>query len=52
MLDDPQKSYRPTPEKLRALWDIAMRLIAMREDFGRRIDMLDKKNSNILSKLA
>lgn len=52
MFDDPQKSYRPTPEKLRALWDIAMRLVAMREDFDRRISMLEKKNGSILGKLA
>jgi hypothetical protein len=52
MFNNIKKSYRDTPKKLFVLWEIAMQLIAMREDFERRIDALNKKNKTILSKLA
>jgi len=40
---DKHKTYGQTPSKLYTLWDLAQQLIGMREDFERRIAILNTK---------
>jgi hypothetical protein len=51
MAIDPKKTYTQTPSKLRFLWEIAKRLIANYENFDRRLTDLEKKASDISSKI-
>lgn len=52
MPTDPKQTYEQTPSKLRAMWDIAMRLIGEYEQFDNRLTLLESKVSELSKKVS
>jgi len=48
---DPKQTYKQTPSKLRTLWEYAIRLISVHDDFNTRLSDAEKRIHELSRKL-
>jgi len=52
MITTMNQPYNQTPSKIRTLWDTAVQLIGLYEDFDRKLTSLDIKFNDLSTKLT